>query len=164
MPEPQDLGPPERELAEALGGLMPAAPRPATARDIWYQAGYAAARRRGNRWRAAAGVAALVACVMGVWRPRRAPVTVERVVYVRPETPTRPSAVVVAHEITSPAPGPSSTAYLRLRDEIARDGLSVWPTAPAGDGGVVPGRHRGPIGPAGDPAFTPGWDLPNERG
>jgi hypothetical protein len=91
--------------------------------------------------------------------------TIERVVYVRPEMATRPSAVTtIAHNgITTSPPESSSAAYLRLWDEITRDGLSVLPRAPAGDGGFTPGLHGGPAGPFVEPRFIPGWDLPNER-
>lgn len=156
MPEPQDLGPPERELAEALGSLMPAPPRPTAAREIWYQAGYAAARRRGNRWRAAAGVAAVVACAVGVWRPRPTPVTVERVVYVRPAAP---AAAAVATVVPTPPweepAGESSSAYLRLRDAVAQHGLAGLPPISAGDGGFSPDRPRHSDRPADDSTSIP---------
>jgi hypothetical protein len=155
MPEPQDLGNPERELADALGGLLPAAPRPAAARAIWYQAGYEAARRRGNRWRAAAGVAALIACVVGVWRPRPAPITVERVVYVRPAAPAAAVATAVPTPPWEEPAGESSSAYLRLRDAVAQHGLAGLPPISAGDGGFLPDPPRHADRPTDDSTSAP---------
>jgi hypothetical protein len=159
MLESENLNPAERELVEAMQGLQPA-PLQTSSREMWYQAGLAAGRRRANGWRAVAAAVTLAATLLVV-SSHRTPSPVERYVYVRTpaaSVPVVPAAIDTTSTPTAsagPVASSSSTAeYLRLCDEAAQDGPMRLPydstaTYPASYSPHGPGseRQRGQILP-----------------
>ena len=135
MQDEESIDPADRELAESLRGLQPAAATAqASPQRIWYEAGFQAGRRRANVWRAVAAMIALVAGAAIVWQDRSVP----SVSYVNRGAPAAivnraPSA---ADESSSPV---LSAAYLKLRDAVVQDGWKALPP-PSGRNGEPPLR------------------------
>ena len=136
MQEQSPLDPSERELEEALASLAPS-PVGLSGNALWDRANLLHERRRANRWRAVAVIAFLAAGAALFWRPKPITRTVDYVVVERQqEKPAVPAAPVVANadsghderdEVTS-------LAYLRLRDELIRNGPGSMRATTAGEG------------------------------
>lgn len=135
------LSPAERELAAALGGLAPAAPR-LSLEQAYVRAAVARERWRTRLWQGVAAVLAVGAGV-AVWnRPAAATRVVEvpKVIYVgapRPAAPERGSGAPPQTLLVSePAPAaPGDYAYLRTRDRVLSQGVdslrASWVTPPS---------------------------------
>ena len=168
-PDGPPLGDAERELAGALARLRPTPPARTSPRQIWYQAGFEAGRRRAGAWRAATGVAVAAGLLALVWGPRRVepPGVVDRVVYVE-RAPDKPAGAAAARPPAADVSPPEwSTRYARLRDALAQQGLDALPSSIRGGGGrdPRPGTADWPLGPAGDPLRpTTPWNPANEKG
>lgn len=130
MQEQEPIGPTEQALSDALGALE-LTPMSASARHLWYRAGFEAGRRRTKVWRAVAAMVILVAGTTMIWsaKSRPAPRTIERVVYVPREQPSRDVSREFAAEGSAPE---LSTAYLKLRDAVIERGLNGLPRSGRG--------------------------------
>lgn len=135
------------ELAAALGGLRPAAPR-TSARQVWYQAGFEAGRQRARGWQVATAATVLLAAGLMVrvaWGPGPAtPALVERVVYV-PSGPAIPPPARVSPPADATPPEPSAVAVLRLREAVLEGGWTALPPS-AGGGADGPSLRARPAG------------------
>ena len=120
MQEFTPLDPTERELEQALGSLRL---KTLAESEIWYQAGLKIGRRRSNIWRSIAAAVVLLAIPAVLWRPKAAPMTVERIVYVPAALPSAPIASAGGTTPTALSGAP----YFQLRDAIERDGLKALP-------------------------------------
>jgi len=123
---------PLNDLAKNLRSLQPAAVR-TSEREIWYQAGVEAGRRRASVWRAAAAALAIVTAGVVVWHARPARAPVEQVVRVSAAPPVAPSQVAA-----------SPDAYARLRDAILQHGLDGLPPPDFAAGGDPSRRNAHP--------------------
>jgi hypothetical protein len=135
----------ERELAGALRGLRPAAPREIDRDAMLFEAGRAAASRSLFRWRMTAAAAGVLAAAAGVMFAGRLgePKVVREVVYVdRPASapasqPRRvqPDVVTVASSTPIARPlllaGSGEPSGLLLRDRALRWGVSAALSASA---------------------------------
>jgi hypothetical protein len=135
----------ERELARALRGLRPAAPRGIDRDAMLFEAGRAAASRSLFRWRMTAAAAGVLAAAAGVMFAGRLgePKVVREVVYVdRPASapasqPRRvqPDVVTVASSTPIARPlllaGSGEPSGLLLRDRALRWGVSAALSASA---------------------------------
>jgi hypothetical protein len=135
--DPQPLNDPLGEFVENLRALQPAPARTAE-RDIWYQAGVKAGRRRTAIWRAASVAFAITTVSLLTWSLRPAAAPLERIVYVRPDPPQPPPQVAAS----------SSDSYARLRDAILRNGLDGLPPPDFNAGGEpIPHHAHRAFGP-----------------
>jgi hypothetical protein len=139
MQDPTPLDPPEQELEEALGSLVPS-PTGISGEALWYRAKLTTERHRANRWRIAAAIATLAAGAAVAWRPKPATVNVDRVVVVREQEKPAVAPAPPPPVADRPDPGRdesdevASVAYLRLRDLVARNGPDSLPATVSGDG------------------------------
>jgi hypothetical protein len=111
------------DLERALRDLTPESPR-LTSQQIVYQAGVTAGERQLNRWRPVAAIALALSAYAFVSRlhpsiAKNDPVA-DRPPQSQPETDSFNSSTAVA------------ASYLRLRDDVVRDG---WDALPPGSGG-----------------------------
>jgi hypothetical protein len=156
--EPLDL--PQHDVPAAFQRLKPALPS-LSAREVWYQAGLAAGRRRVVMWRAAAAVALAAAAALAVVRPS-VNVPTDRIVYI-PRPANSHDAVALQPQPT--AGSSSSAAYVRLRDTLSQYGLSGLPSVSAGAGEGIPESDAQPDAAEVGNRFSPGGFYPmNERG
>ena len=128
MQDPEPVNEPLAELAESLRALKPAPPS-TSPREIWYQAGVQAGRRRAGIWRGTSLAFAVTTAGLLTWSLRPAPTPSERIVYVRPAAPPPPPQVAA-----------SPDAYAKLRDAILLNGLDGFPP-PDFTAGGEPVRH-----------------------
>jgi hypothetical protein len=150
-------------LEAALAGLAPAPP--ALNRDLLlFRAGQESVPRRGRLWPWATGLLAATAACLGValvLRPE--PSAVERVVYIKEQTPPRPPAPVPPPD-PAPAQRPDMPAVeapdrvaaeaAQLRREMLRWGVDGLPLTPAaGDASGLEGDGKGLVQPPAVPTY-----------
>jgi hypothetical protein len=161
-----DLPGPDREFAEAVGGLR-LAPMRTTAQQVWFQAGFEAGRRRVVAWRLAAIVAVALSGSSLVWQGingrgvDRVPADRREVRAPKPASEPASSRWVAQTQIDVTLPdqsaavqGPIEAPYLVLRNAVAKDGWNALPRRESGGlKGFVPkdwppeqaGMQSGPL-------------------
>jgi hypothetical protein len=94
MQESEPLDAAEERVADALRTLRPTART--AARQVWYQAGFQAGRRRMLAWQAASLTAATIAIAVGAWRfsPSTLPMAYIAPTGVKLSAATRPGNLV----------------------------------------------------------------------
>lgn len=171
MHELPPLNPLERELESRLGRLTPAHHR--IGRDeLMFRAGQAAGLRSARQWRSAT-LTTLAMLLLGLastapWIVRNngdpARNLASNTTTTRPPLPTPNRHSPASPQVTTPVlvrlPSVATAEYLRLREQVLREGVEALPAvrwAPLPETtGITAGSWR-PRTPAGDQADNPFW-------
>jgi len=123
------VNPDEADLENALGALVPRAPR-FTSQQLAFRAGLIVGQRQANRWRGIAAAAVIIGTCAFFGRFQSSVLTIDRAnIHSQAQSPDEGSAG------TSPI---IAASYLQLRDAVLRDGWIALPPA-SGGGNVEPG-------------------------
>lgn len=145
MHHPLPLDPAGRELEKRLASLTPA-PHGIRRDTLMFRAGQEAGRKQASRWRAISAVMGVMACAsVTPWIMRSPAKPAPKVVLIDDGYPVlagsrSQASRQPAESVVESLPPRVTPAYLRLRDQVLRQGVDALPSAgwaPMGDAALV---------------------------